>query len=74
MQTKEFVQKQATLDELTREKDRYMAEFRKKALSLTSDLEGHLAEKKMQAKIAAMSPAEKQAMSAGLASSNGGDA
>ena len=71
MLTKEFAAKRAMLDQMVRDKDKYMAGFRGKARALTGELEVHLAEKKMQAKIESLSPAEKQAMLAGLQAEEG---
>ncbi len=67
MKTKEFAQKTATLEQLVREKDVFMQEFRDKARALTSELEKYLAQNRIQAQIEAMSPHERQAMQAGLA-------
>ncbi len=71
MKTKAFVARRARLDQLVRDKDEYIAQFRSQARVLTSELEEHLAEKAMQAKIDAMNPAEKQAMRAGLEAEEG---
>lgn len=66
METKEFVQKQSRLDQLVREKDNYMAEFRTQSIALTGEIEEHLADVKVQAQIEAMSPDERKAMRDGL--------
>ena len=66
MESREYVAKQAKLDKLRRDKDQYLAEFRKQALELQSELEQYLAEEKIKAKVEAMSPAEKQAMAVEL--------
>lgn len=71
MLTKEYAAKRATLDQMIRDKDKYMAGFRDKARALTGELEGHLAEKKMETKIKSLSPAERQAMLAGLQAEEG---
>jgi hypothetical protein len=66
METKDYVAKKAQLEDLIRQKDEYLAEFRKKALPLRAELEKHTAEKKVEAKVDAMSPAERQAMKEAL--------
>ena len=74
MKTKEFVQKQATLEQLVRDKDAYLAQFRDRARALTSEIDQYLAENRVQTQIEAMSPEEQKAMRAGLAvSPAGGD-
>lgn len=74
MKTKEFVQKQATLESMIRDKDAYMAQFRDQARALTSEIDQYLAENRVQTQIEAMSPEEQKAMRAGLAASPvGGD-
>ena len=66
METKTAVAKRAKLDQLVRDKDAYLVQFRSQARLLTSELEEDLAEGAMKSKIDAMNPAEKQAMRAGL--------
>ena len=66
METKVVAAKRAKLDQLVRDKDEYITQFRTQARALTSELEKDLAERAMKAKIDAMNPAEKQAMRAGL--------
>ena len=72
MKTKEFVQKQATLESMIRDKDAYLAQFRDKARALTSEIDQYLAENLVQTQIEAMSPEEQKAMRAGLAASPAG--
>ncbi len=66
MKSKAFVAKRAKLDQLVRDKDEYIVQFRRQARLLTSELEEHLAEKAMEAKIASLNPAERKALLAGL--------
>ncbi len=67
METKVAVAKRAKLDQLVRDKDEYIAQFRKQATALTSELEKDLSEKRVAAQIEAMNADERQAMLAGLA-------
>ena len=66
METKVAVAKRAKLDQLVRDKDEYISQFRKQASALTSELEKDLAERAIQATIADMNAAEKKAMRDGL--------
>ena len=66
METKDYVAKKAQLEDLIRQKDAYMAEFRKKVLPLRAELEKHVAEEQVKAKVEAMSPAERQALKEAL--------
>lgn len=66
METKAYAAKRAQLEQLIREKDEYIAEFRKQALALRAELEAHDAEKAVKDKVKAMSPAERLAMADAL--------
>ena len=66
METKVAVAKRAKLDQLVRDKDAYIDQFRTQARLLTSELEKDLSEKRVAAQIEDMNPDERQAMLAGL--------